>query len=242
MKIGILETGFVPDEMQDEFKSYPVMFKKMLGSVDPSLEFQSWSVLIDQFPDSIRDADAWVITGSKHGVYENLPWMIRLQAMLRDIVAADIPVFGVCFGHQILAAALGGTVVKSDKGWGIGVHEYKLAQNTPKWVEDAPATMKLNAFHQDQVVKLPETASVWASSEFCPYAGLNYGDRAASIQPHPEFSFEYENALLQARRGELIPEDVAEIAEESMKNPVDGNSFARWIVAFLKGERHIRAA
>lgn len=242
MKIGILETGFVPEEMQDEFKSYPVMFEQMLGSLDPSLEFQSWSVLIDQFPDSIHDADAWIITGSKHGVYENLPWMIKLQAVLRDIVAANIPVFGVCFGHQILAEALGGKVIKSDKGWGIGVHEYQLADNAPQWVEDAPATMKLNAFHQDQVVTLPETASVWASSEFCPYAWLLYGDKAASIQPHPEFSFDYEDALLQSRRGSLIPEDVAQTAEKSMQDPVDGKSFAHWLLAFLKGERQIKAA
>ncbi|AUG54810.1 glutamine amidotransferase-related protein [Thalassospira marina] len=242
MKIGIFETGFVPEEMQDEFKSYPAMFEKMLGSVDPSLEFQSWSVLIDQFPASIHDADAWIITGSKHGVYENLPWMIRLQAMLRDIVAAGIPVFGVCFGHQILAAAMGGTVVKSDKGWGIGVHEYDVAKDAPKWVENAPAAMKLNAFHQDQVVKLPETASVWASSDFCPYAGLNYGDKAASIQPHPEFSRAYENALLQSRRGELIEEDLAVIAEKSLDNPVDGGSFAHWLLAFLKGEQNRQAA
>lgn len=242
MKIGILETGFVPEDMQGEFKSYPAMFEKMLGAVDPSLQFESWSVLIDQFPASINDADAWIITGSKHGVYENLPWMVRLQALLRDIVGAGIPVFGVCFGHQILAAALGGTVVKSDRGWGIGVHEYTLANDAPQWVHNAPSSMKLHAFHQDQVVQLPANAKVWASSDFCPYAGLSYGDNAASIQPHPEFSHDYENALLQSRRGDIIAEDLAVIAEKSLENPVDGGSFATWLLTFLQGHQNRKAA
>ncbi|OSQ40285.1 glutamine amidotransferase-related protein [Thalassospira mesophila] len=242
MKIGILETGFVPEDMQGEFTSYPAMFEKMLGTLDPSLHFESWSVLIDQFPASINDADAWIVTGSKHGVYENLPWMIRLQALLRDMVADGIPVFGVCFGHQILAAAMGGTVIKSDKGWGIGVHEYQLASTAPQWIANAPASMHLHAFHQDQVVTLPETATVWASSDFCPYAALQYGDNAASIQPHPEFSHDYENALLQSRRGTVIDENLAEIAEKSLAHTVDGGNFARWLLAFLHGKRTRKAA
>lgn len=240
MKIGILETGFVPDDLQDEFKSYPHMFAKMLGAVDPALEFESWSVLIDDFPADINAADAWIVTGSKHGVYEELPWMTRLQEFLRDIVGSGLPVFGVCFGHQILAAALGGTVVKSDKGWGIGVHEYKV--DAPAWAENAPEAIRLNAFHQDQVVTLPEGAKVWASSEFCPYAGLQYGENAASIQPHPEFARPYEEALLQSRRGDIIPEDVAVPAEKSLEMPIDSGLFARWMIDFLQQARKSKAA
>ncbi|CAM3370902.1 type 1 glutamine amidotransferase [Thalassospira profundimaris] len=241
MKIGILETGFAPEELRDDFASYPGMLEKLLGNVDPSLEFETWTVLEDVFPDSIRDADGWVIMGSKHGVYENLPWMIRLQDFLRDAVSAGQPVFGICFGHQILATALGGKVIKSDKGWGVGVHEYAVDARNSDWLSDSPAKIRINAFHQDQVVEPPKGATVWASSDFCPYAGLQYGDNAASIQPHPEFMKPYETALLQARY-DLIPDDVHEAAMQSLETPITSVDFARAIVKFMTRKRIKSAA
>jgi GMP synthase (glutamine-hydrolysing) len=241
MKIGILETGLTPEELRDEFKSYPNMFETMLGAVDPTLSFETWTVLQDAFPANIHDADGWLITGSKHGVYENAPWMIRLQQFLRDAVDADLPVFGVCFGHQILATALGGKVVKSDKGWGIGVHEYDIDARNTDWLSDSAATMRINAFHQDQVVELPDGATIWASSDFCPYAGLQYGQNAASIQPHPEFQRPYEQALLEARFG-LFPEDVHKAAMESLDTPTNSPEFAKSIVKFMTRKRARTAA
>ena len=241
MKIGILETGLVPEDLRDEFKSYPNMFETMLGPLDPELTFQTWTVLLDEFPENLNAADAWIVTGSKHGVYENEPWMIRLQSLLRNIVTAQVPVFGVCFGHQILAAALGGKVVKSDNGWGIGVHEYTTGKQAPAWLGNAPEKFKLNAFHQDQVVELPEGATVWASSEFCPYAALQYGETAASIQPHPEFQRPYEEALLKARYA-LLPEDVHSNATASLDETTDSALFAKWMLTFLRGKRAVKAA
>jgi GMP synthase-like glutamine amidotransferase len=241
MKIGILEPGLAPEELREEFKSYPKMLEKLLGDVDPSLEFESWTVLQDEFPTSINEADGWVIMGSKHGVYENAPWMIRLQEFLREAVTAGQPVFGICFGHQILATALGGKVVKSDKGWGVGVHEYAVSAGNSDWLAGSPSTIRINALHQDQVVELPEGATVWASSDFCPYAGLQYGDNAASIQPHPEFMRPYEEALLELRL-DLFPEDVYSKAVESLETPISSNDFATSLVKFLTKKRVKNAA
>jgi GMP synthase (glutamine-hydrolysing) len=241
MKIGILEPGFAPEELQSSFASYPKMFEKLLGDVDPSLTFETWTVLEDVFPASIQDADGWVVMGSKHGVYENAPWMIRLQEFLRDAVGAGQPVFGICFGHQILATALGGKVVKSDKGWGVGAHDYDVTASGQDWLSDSAPTIRINAFHQDQVVEPPEGATVWASSDFCPYAGLQYGANAASIQPHPEFMRPYEQALLEARN-DLIPDDVHKAAIESLETPITSNDFARSIVKFMTQKRVRNAA
>lgn len=241
MKIGILEPGFAPEELRDEFKSYPKMLEKLLGDVDPGLEFETWTVLEDEFPDSIADADGWVVMGSKHGVYENAPWMIRLQDFLREAVGAGQPVFGICFGHQILATALGGKVVKSDKGWGVGVHAYDVDASNADWLTDSPSTLRINAFHQDQVVEIPEGATVWASSDFCPYAGLQYGANAASIQPHPEFMRPYEQALLESRH-DLIPEDVHKAAMKSLETPISSPDFAKSIVKFMTRQRVRNAA
>ncbi|MDG4718791.1 MULTISPECIES: glutamine amidotransferase-related protein [Thalassospira] len=241
MKIGILEPGFAPDELRDKFKSYPKMLEKLLGDVDSSLEFETWTVLEDVFPASINEADGWVVMGSKHGVYENAPWMIRLQDFLREAVNAGQPVFGICFGHQILATALGGKVVKSDKGWGVGVHEYDVTAGNSDWLSGSASTIRINAFHQDQVVELPEGATVWASSDFCPYAGVQYGSNAASIQPHPEFMRPYEQALLESRL-DLIPADVHKAAMESLETPISSLDFAKSLVAFMTRKRARDAA
>ncbi len=102
MKIGILEAGLPPEELDKHAKNF------ITRTGDEGLEFEIYTVLHNQFPESIHDCDGWMISGSRHGVYENLPWMLTLQDMVRDIRAAGLPLVGICFGHQIIAEALGG--------------------------------------------------------------------------------------------------------------------------------------
>ncbi|MBL4749891.1 MAG: type 1 glutamine amidotransferase [Amylibacter sp.] len=206
MKIGILQTGMAPLEMVERHGEYPDMFKRFLGG--HGFDFETYNVLVDEFPDNAKDADGWLITGSKHGAYEDHPWIAPLENLVRQVYAADIPLVGVCFGHQIIAQALGGTVVKFDGGWSVGHTQYKMnGHDTP---------VMLNAWHQDQVVDLPKDARVIGSSDFCKYAALTYGDKVITVQPHPEFDDGFVKDLIKYRAPGVVPKGLLEKATARM--------------------------
>ncbi len=222
MKIGILVTGHVPEELQPEFGQYDRMFSEFLQGF--AFEFESWFVVDGKFPSGPEAADGWLITGSKHGAYEDHPWIAPLEDLIRQISAAKRPLVGICFGHQIIAQALGGRVVKFDKGWSVGRTEYQTA--------GGPLT--LNAWHQDQVVALPEGAEVIASSEFCENAALVYGDHILTYQPHPEFEASYTNGLITYRGEGIVPGPLLETASGQLGEPTDGKQIATHIAQFFK--------
>lgn len=239
MKIGILEAGRPPEEL-DTYAGYGTMLKDFITRRDSDgFSFEIFSVLEGHFPQSAQQCDGWMISGSKFGAYENLPWMLTLQELIREIHAAGLPMIGICFGHQIIAAALGGKVVKSDKGWGVGLHDYNITAQAPQWMTTDSNSFTLNAMHQDQVVELPEHADVKviASSEFCPYAALLYGDSILTFQAHPEFSMDYEIALIELRKTTAIPDDRAQPALEKLNQRdarEDGGLLSGWAVDFFR--------
>lgn len=242
MKIGILETGKVNPDLVPDHGHYVPMFRNFLHRADAAIEVEGWDIVdAGRIPASPHDADGWIITGSKHGVYDPLPWIEPLKTFLRETHAARVPMVGICFGHQILAETMGGKVVKSDRGWGAGVHEYRLEGEHP-WA-GTRESLNAHAMHQDQVVEKPGGARVIASSEFCDYAGLAYGDHAISVQPHPEFDAAYEADLIRLRRGgDGIPGEVADRALETLETGVDNQIFAEWIVAFFRSAHEKAAA
>ncbi len=235
MKIGILETGKVNPDLVPAHGPYVPMFRNFLHRADPMIEVEGWDIVDEgRIPASPHDADGWIVTGSKHGVYDPLPWIEPLKAFLRETYAAKVPIVGICFGHQILAEAMGGKVVKSDRGWGCGVHNYRMASGEP-WITGERETVNVHAMHQDQVIEKPEGARVIASSDFCEFAGLAYGDHALSIQPHPEFERGYEADLIRMRQGgDGIPDDIADHAMKTLDKGVDNDVLAGWIVAFFQ--------
>jgi GMP synthase-like glutamine amidotransferase len=245
MKIGILETGEVHPDLKARHGDYPAMFEALLRTADPSLEFAVVRVVAGEMPATPHQADAWLVTGSRHGVYDGLPWIEPLKAFLRRAVAARVPVIGICFGHQILAEALGGRVVKSDKGWALGVQDYELVAR-PGWMGGLPDRVAVRALHQDQVVELPPDATVLARSPQCAYAAIAYGDPEApdaiTLQPHPEFGPEFMDELLALRAGTAFPVKDAAAARASLARPVESAGWARLLVAFLRRIEAKRAA
>ena len=244
MKIGILVTGHVNSALVAEFGEYPAMFADLFQRTDPNLTFQDWAVVDGEFPDHPDECDAWLITGSKHGVYDPEPWIDPLKDFLRSARDARVPMIGICFGHQIMAEAFGGRAEKSSKGWGAGVHDYAITRQ-PSWLRPDTPDFGMYAMHQDQVTQLPADGAVLASSAFCPIAMASYGDPEApdaiSIQPHPEFFRDYALAIINLR-DDLIGPERASVAREGIDNAVASDDFVRWALAYLETVRAQRRA
>src|SRR3954447_25120432 len=124
--ITIVETGLVPSEHRARHGSFPRMFERLIGTADASASFATVQLVDgDALPDP-AGLDAILITGSPAGVYDDLDWIVPLERFVRAAYEARTSMVGVCFGHQLIAQALGGVVRKSEKGWGIGRHVYDV--------------------------------------------------------------------------------------------------------------------
>ena len=225
MLIGILQTGLAPDALAPAMGDYPDMFARLLDG--HGFTFRTFQVVNGMFPADVHDCDGWLITGSKHGAYEDHPWIPPLEDFIRAAFAARVPVVGICFGHQIIAQAMGGKVEKYAGGWSVGPTEYDFDGQT----------LTLNAWHQDQVVRRPEGATVIARSGFCENAALLYDNRALTIQAHPEFQADFVDGLMKTRAIGVVPDPLLQTAATKLDTPLDDTSVAAKIAAFFKAPR-----
>lgn len=232
MRIGILQCDRVRDMHRDRFEDYPGMFEQLLLAEDSSLELSVFAVIDDEWPENLDACDAYLITGSKFGVYEDHQWIRDLEVLVRNMFAAAKPTIGICFGHQIIAQALGGQVEKSSKGWGVGVHTWKL-EAMPAWMNHSDEHFSMLVSHQDQVQSLPANGKALAQSEFCQIAAFQIGSTALGFQGHPEFSKAYSEAIMELRR-DIIGEDVYQAGMASLSGVAQGNLVARWSLDFIR--------
>lgn len=221
MQIGILQCGVAPDSLRAQMGDYPDMFMHLLDG--HGFDFRTYHAEGGTLPASIDEADGWLITGARHGVYEPHPWILPLEALIREIYAAGLPLIGICFGHQLIAQALGGKVEKFQGGWSVGAQDYDFEGDT----------IRLNAWHQDQVITPPEGARTIGSSAFCEHAALLYGDRAYSVQAHPEFRDEFVEGLINTRAKGVVPDALLAEASAQLGAPNDSAVIAQRIAEFF---------
>ncbi|MBC9247131.1 type 1 glutamine amidotransferase [Paracoccus sp. 11-3] len=225
MRIGILQCGKSPAQLKADLGDYPDMFVRLLAG--RGFDFTVWDVEEMNFPDTVHEADGWLLTGSRHGAYEPHAFIPPLEDFIRQAYADQVPMVGICFGHQIIAQALGGKVVKYDGGWSVGTQDYDFEGEK----------LRLNAWHQDQVVDLPDDAEVIGRNTFCENAALVYNDRALTIQAHPEFDDSFVQGLMDTRAKGVVPDELLTRAAGRMGEAKASARIADRIEAFFKQAR-----
>lgn len=232
MRIGVLECDHVAERYLPIAGDYSHMFTAMLADADPEAEVVLYDARRGVLPARPDECDGWLCTGSSASVYDDEPWIDSLAAFVREVHEAGVPFVGICFGHQLIAHALGGRTERAATGWGAGAIPMELTDES-SWMEPTLTSATLLYSHQDQVTELPAGGRVLATAPHCPVAMLAVGDDVIGIQAHPEFGVEYVQALLEDRVDRIGAEGTA-VALASLQERTDERAVARWITAFMR--------
>jgi GMP synthase-like glutamine amidotransferase len=232
MRIGILNTDTLKSEFDTKYGQYPVMFSNVLLQAEPNLQIRTYEVQFGDYPAELDECDAYLITGSKVSAYDDIAWIHELKSFVRSIHQHQKKLIGICFGHQLIAEALGGKVARSNGGWHVGVHGATLKKNTTLF-GSAQQEFNLIYNHQDQVLKIPQESILLASCKNCPVAMLAIEDHILSFQGHVEFDVAYAKDLLEMRRS-ILGEDTYLKASDSLKEKTENAKVTDWILKFLQ--------
>ena len=228
MRLGLLLVGHVAATSTDIAGDYPELFAALLG---PDVELVRYDLDEDRFPGSGRECDGWLLSPSRCSVYDAHPWITSAEDLLRELLVTERPYVGICFGHQLAAQALGAPVQRASDGWQVGVRDYEIVA-PQSWMRPRRSSVALVASHEDQVLAVPDGAELLARADGCPIAGLTIGDRAWTLQPHPEFVPELADDLLH-RRVELIGAAKVDAARATLRRPLDRQVVGGWIREFF---------
>lgn len=238
MKLLFIETGRPPLDFGDSFGLYPEMLRQKLEPLLENAEFFTCSVLNGESLPDLNTIDGIITLGSPYGVYDDVPWIKTLEEYIKTAAEMKKPQVGICFGHQLIAQAMGGKVMKAPQGWGIGRHTYEfMPTESFKTICPKSLNYKINLLvsHQDQVLEKPESAKIIAKSDFTPFAALHYeNEKILSFQAHPEFSPEFSSALIESRKGTRFSHEEADNALKTLSEPINSDIAVNMIAEHLK--------
>jgi GMP synthase (glutamine-hydrolysing) len=202
----LIQVGTPPDDIRKPLGDLPLWFQRAVGPDTETLAvirvFEGESL---PAPDSVKGA---IITGSWDMVTDRLPWSEATAEWIRQAMAIDLPLFGVCYGHQLIAHALGGEVDYHPEGREIGTQAVRLLPGAEQdaLVSTMPAQFPAHLTHMQTVIRLPEGAQALAASSHDPHQIVRYGRNAISTQFHPEFTPEISAAIIRMRADVLRTE------------------------------------
>ena len=229
MRVALLLCDRLDDDIVASVGDYTALFPARFAPL--GVELTVFDVTAGTLPgdEDLSSFDGWMISGSRRSVYEDEPWIRDLEALTRRLVEDRRPLVGICFGHQMVARALGGTVEAAPVGWGIGGRRFEVVDRAP-WMDDGEAYTLLMS-HQDQVTRLPDGAVLLATAEYCPVGAYRIGDHVFCVQGHPEWVPELSRILMGRRRDRIGAEQV-DAALTTLEEPLDQDRVAGWISDF----------
>lgn len=223
MKIVVYDcvTG---DALTEKYGQTGPLLIKWIEPYLPEASFSFVHIAGNETPPQPEEVDGIIVSGSEKGVYDDTPWMQPLRDNLKQMRSAGVAMFGICFGHQIMADVFGGKAIKSDKGFVAGTKQF----------HDRGTNITAYLAHQDQVVDVPESAEVIASAAHCPVAALSYDFPAMSVQFHPEYSREFAGDLIEMFGAELMSEDQLQAARDSLNEKAEESLWCREVADFFR--------
>ena len=229
LRVGILVVDSIDEPHRSIAGDYFDLFEQLLAP--QRVDLARYDGRLELLPDP-HECPAWIVPGSRESVYDDLAWIPRLSQWVLDAIEEGVPLVGVCFGHQLIARALGARVEKSDRGWNVGAIDYEIHGASPG-TDRIPNSYRILASHQDQVLELPPGATLLSSAPTCPIASFSIGDRVFCVQGHPEFVPD-QAASIYASRVERLGSKTYDAAMASLDRSLDRGLVGQWIATALR--------